>query len=76
MIYGGPGDDRINGGDSWAAGTLYGGTGMDVLKGNLGSDKLYGGDDVDVLNARDGVKDNDEGYGGTGDAIYGDRVRD
>jgi Ca2+-binding RTX toxin-like protein len=62
-IYGGSGDDYIDGG----AGNdrLYGEDGNDTLIGGAGTDRLFGGDGNDVLNA--GPGNNSRLYGEAGD---------
>ena len=80
-IYGGPGDDSINGidGDD----RLIGGPGNDSIAGSNGNDRLIGGPGNDVIR---GTKGNDRLIGGPGndivgggegrDVCQGERVRD
>ena len=63
-LYGGDGDDTLNGGDGHDK--LYGGEGDDTLNGGSGNDKLYGGWGNDILNGGDG---HDKLYGGHGDDV-------
>lgn len=60
-LYGGAGDDTINGGGGTDA--LYGGSGADQLNGNNDNDTLYGGSGNDILL---GSNNNDVIVGGYG----------
>ncbi|WP_254506661.1 calcium-binding protein [Anatilimnocola floriformis] len=64
VIYGGAGDDKLNGGSS--TDYLYGEVGNDTLNGGAGGDLLYGGDGIDTLNGNGGV---DQLYGDAGDDV-------
>ena len=61
-IFGGEGDDRIDGGDD--ADDLYGEEGDDILEGGRGFDRLFGGEGDDRL---DGGAGDDLLLGGEGD---------
>ena len=81
IIYGGAGDDIIDGDGSSGRGgddTLYGGAGGDHLNGGYGEDTLYGEGGADTINGEEGENYLDGGagadqiYGGTGrDVIFG-----
>ncbi len=64
IIYGGSGDDQLQGGDG--PDTMYGGTGDDQIEGNDGNDTLFGGDGKDQLQGGNGnnttTKNGDNGY--------------
>lgn len=64
-LYGGDGNDTLNGGFEMDA--LYGGNGNDYLYGNSGVDTLYGGDGNDQL---DGGANTDVLIGGLGNDTY------
>jgi Ca2+-binding RTX toxin-like protein len=75
LVLGGPGSDRISGGDlrddlQGGAGndTLAGGAGRDVLLGNSGNDTINGGADDDLLSGNSG---NDFLIGGPGNDLLG-----
>ena len=63
VVWGGPGDDRLDGG--WGRNVLLGGAGDDVLSGWGGADSIGGGPGNDFLN----------GYSGA-DKLRGGRGRD
>lgn len=75
-LYGGDGDDRLEGGRG--NDRLYGGDGDDILNGGEGDDRLEGGEGHDILyggfdnDVLDGGRGNDQLYGGAGDdTLYG-----
>jgi hypothetical protein len=61
IIYGGAGDDTING--TGRIDLLYGGSGDDTLKGNDGDDTIYGGSGSDDINGNNGSDIIIGGYG-------------
>lgn len=64
-LYGGAGDDTLNGlGNN---DTLYGGSGTDILNGGSGDDNLYGGSGSDALSGGSG---SDMLYGGQGNDTF------
>ena len=71
-IYGGDGDDLIDGGGSGGSDILFGEAGNDTIHGGNGWDQLYGGDGNDVLYGENGGDmfragaGNDIVYGGAG----------
>ena len=84
-LFGGDGDDTLNGGDDWdnlhgedgedtinggdGLDWIYGGDGDDTLNGDDGTDRLYGEDGEDTINGGDGL---DWLFGGDGDdRLYG-----
>ncbi|HEX8521096.1 MAG TPA: calcium-binding protein [Tepidisphaeraceae bacterium] len=72
IVWGGSGDDRING--SWGGNTFVGNGGNDTLCGNSGNDSLLGGEGDDYL---DGGDQNDTLEGGAGtDTLVGDYGND
>jgi hypothetical protein len=87
-LYGGPGDDTLNGGfarDILYGGpgkdTLFGGASKDILVGGGGSDHIYGGGGNDTIGAQDGERDwitcgtNGPGSGiRDHDVVYADRI--
>ncbi len=71
-VWGGSGDDRINGSNS--GNTFLGNAGEDTLVGNAGNDSLLGGEGDDFL---DGAEGNDTLNGGKGnDTVVGDYGND
>ncbi|MBR0756698.1 VCBS domain-containing protein [Bradyrhizobium jicamae] len=52
IIYGGAGDDTING--TGVDDVLYGGSGNDTIKGNGGNDAIYGGSGSDTISGSNG----------------------
>ncbi|MDE5447199.1 hypothetical protein GWG65_39025 [Bradyrhizobium sp. CSA207] len=60
-IYGGAGDDTLNG--TGVNDTIFGGSGNDTIKGNNGDDLIYGGSGRDDI---DGSNENDTIIGGFG----------
>lgn len=72
IVYGGAGDDNLNG--TGVTDTLYGGSGDDTIKGNNGDDLIYGGSGQDDIN---GNNDNDTIVGGFGaDTLTGSNGAD
>ena len=63
-IYGGIGDDKLNGGS--ATDYIYGEVGNDTINGGAAGDYLYGGDGIDTVNGNGGV---DSVYGDAGDDV-------
>ena len=61
IIYGGAGDDTLNG--TGVNDIIYGGSGNDTIKGNNGDDTIYGGSGNDTINGNNG---NDTIVGGFG----------
>ncbi|WP_314947632.1 VCBS domain-containing protein [Bradyrhizobium cosmicum] len=61
IVYGGAGDDTLNG--TGVNDTIFGGSGDDTLKGNNGDDVIYGGSGRDNI---DGSNENDTIIGGLG----------
>ncbi len=51
-VYGGAGDDTING--TGKDDTIYAGSGNDTVKGNGGNDTIYGGSGSDTINGNNG----------------------
>ena len=71
-IYGGTGDDTINGADG--NDVLDGQAGKDLIRGGAGDDSIYGGEGIDTLHGDAG---DDVLYGGSSaDIIYGDAGND
>ena len=87
-LYGGPGNDTLDGGfarDILYGGpgndTLFGGASKDVLVGGAGNDHIYGGGGNDTIGAQDGERDwiacgtNGPGSGVRDhDIVYADRI--
>jgi Ca2+-binding RTX toxin-like protein len=63
VVYGGAGNDIINGGNSGTGETIYGGSGNDTINGSNGADTLYGGSGNDIINGGDGKDIIIGGYG-------------
>ena len=61
IIYGGAGDDTING--TGRSDLLYAGSGNDTIKGNDGDDTIYGGSGSDTINGNNGSDTIVGGYG-------------
>jgi VCBS repeat-containing protein len=61
IIYGGAGDDTING--TGECDLIYAGSGDDTVKGNDGDDKIYGGSGSDTINGNNGCDTIIGGYG-------------
>lgn len=69
LIYGGAGDDFIDGGGSGGSDLLWGEDGNDTIEGGAGWDQLYGGAGDDILSGGNG---GDMFKAGTGnDTVYG-----
>ena len=62
IIYGGAGDDTLNG--TGLVDVTYGGSGNDTTKGNGGDDTIHGGSGSDTINGNDGNDTIIGGYGG------------
>ncbi len=60
-VFGGPGDDQIDGGEERS--TLHGEAGNDTLKGYGNDDQLFGGDGNDTLDGYSGADRLDAGSG-------------
>src|SRR5262249_25646463 len=74
IIYGGAGNDIIDGGNSGTGETIYGGSGDDIINGNNGADTLYGGSGNDQIH---GGMAQDTIIGGFGkDMLWGDLAND
>ncbi|MCH7628490.1 MAG: tandem-95 repeat protein [Proteobacteria bacterium] len=72
LIYGGPGNDTIDGRND--NDTLYGGSGNDTIIGGQGNDVLYGGSGSDTIT---GNANDDRIYGGVGaDTLSGNAGAD
>jgi Ca2+-binding RTX toxin-like protein len=69
----GAGKDIYDGIDGRIEGTVYGGSGDDVLRGGSFADRLFGDGDVDTVGGGDG---NDSLGGGSGDDIIGGEAGD
>ena len=61
IIYGGAGDDTING--TGKSDLIYAGSGNDTIKGNDGDDTIYGGSGSDTINGNNGGDTIVGGYG-------------
>jgi Ca2+-binding RTX toxin-like protein len=79
VVWGGPGDDRLDGGDG--DDVLRGGDGADVLDGALGADVLRGGGGLDTVlyttrtapvSVTLGVTNGDDGETAEGDTVGSD----
>ncbi|MDQ2983281.1 MAG: hypothetical protein M3R70_05065 [Actinomycetota bacterium] len=62
-IYGGAGNDTIDGGDG--IDKLFADAGNDTLTGGTGADKLYGSAGTDTFNAKDSTVDTIDGGDGS-----------